>query len=164
MTRLSLGSVTERETGLCNPNPWAAVFFLGDSIWRFETNAMSEPGEKDPKRTCKARTKDGQPCWGRRHPSGYCVAHDPALNQKREAGRVNGGRNSSRVARLEKLMPRRLRPVYDRLETALKDVHEGRLDIGRAKAMASLAGAMVRVLQAGELEELTRKIRELQGE
>ncbi len=65
---------------------------------------------------------------------------------------------------MEKLMPRRLRPVYDRLETALQDVHEGRLDVGRAKAMASVAGAMVRVLQAGELEELTRKLREFQGE
>ncbi len=125
---------------------------------------MSEPGEKDPKRACKARRKDGQPCGGRRHPSGYCVAHDPALEQTREVARVNGGRNSSRVARLEKLMPGRLRPVYDRLETALQDVHEGRLDIGRAKAMASVAGAMVRVLQAGELEELARKLRELQGE
>lgn len=124
---------------------------------------MSDPDEKDPKRACKAITNDGQSCWGIAHPSGFCFAHDPALEQKREAGRVNGGRNSSRVARLDKLMPRRLRPVYDRLETALQDVHEGRLDIGRAKAMASLAGAMVRVLQAGELEELTRKIRELQG-
>lgn len=125
---------------------------------------MSEPGEKDPKRACRASTKNGQPCRARGHPSGYCVAHDPALQQKREAARVNGGRNSSRVARLEKLMPRRLRPVYDRLETALQDVHEGRLDVGRAKAMASVAGAMVRVLQAGELEELTRKLREFQGE
>lgn len=125
---------------------------------------MSIPGEKDPKRRCKAPTKGGQRCQGRPHPSGYCVAHDPALQQKREEARVNGGTNSSRVARLEKLMPRRLRPVYDRLETALQDVHEGRLDVSRAKAMASVAGAMVRVLQAGELEELTRKIRELQGE
>ncbi len=164
MTRLSLGRVTEREPGPCNQARGLPSSSLGDSICRSETNSMSDPGEKDPKRTCKARTKDGQPCWGLRHPSGYCVAHDPALQQKREAARVNGGKNSSRVARLDKLMPRRLRPVYDRLETALQDVHEGRLDIGRAKAMASLAGAMVRVLQAGELEELTRKLRELQGE
>ena len=164
MPRLSLGRVTECEPGLCNPNPWAVVFFLGDSIWRSETNAMTEPGEKDPRRACRARTKDGQPCRGQLHPSGYCVAHDPALQEKREAARVNGGRNSSRVARLEKLMPRRLRSVYDLLETALQDVHEGRLDVGRAKAMASVAGAMVRVLQAGELEELTRKLREFQGE
>ena len=50
------------------------------------------------------------------------------MKEKREAARVKGGENSSRAARLEKLLPSRLRPTFDRLEAAMKEVHEGRLD------------------------------------
>ncbi len=37
----------------------------------------------------------------------------------------------------------------------MKEVHEGRLDPRRATAMASLAGAMVKVIKAGEGEAST---------
>ena len=84
--------------------------------------------------------------------SGYCFAHDPVTKDKREAARVKGGENSSHAARLEKLLPSRLRPAFDRLEAAMKEVHEGRLDPRQATAMASLAGAMVKVIKAGEQE------------
>jgi hypothetical protein len=56
---------------------------------------------------------------------------------------------------LEKLLPSRLRPTFDRLEAAMKEVHEGRLDPRQATAMASLAGAMVKVIKAGEQEAST---------
>lgn len=78
--------------------------------------------------TCPAPTKTGNPCRGRPGESGYCFAHDPATKDKREAARVKGGENSSHAARLEKLLPSRLRPTFDRLEAAMKEVHEGRLD------------------------------------
>jgi len=63
---------------------------------------------------------------------------------------VRGGKNSSRRARLEKLMPEPLRPVFALLEKALTDVSEGRLTPQQGSAMASLTGAMVRILKAGE--------------
>jgi hypothetical protein len=50
--------------------------------------------------------------------------------------------------------------VYDRLETALGEVHDGTLKPGQAVAMAAVAPAMVAVLQAGELEE---RLRVLEG-
>ncbi|MDP2674464.1 MAG: hypothetical protein Q8Q00_06110 [Dehalococcoidia bacterium] len=47
-------------------------------------------------------------------------------------------------------MPSRLQPVFSRLERAMQEVHDGSLEPRRATAMASLAGAMVKVLQAGQ--------------
>ena len=105
--------------------------------------------------TCSAPTKTGKPCRGSPGESGYCFAHDPATKDKREAARVKGGENSSHAARLEKLLPSRLRPTFDRLEAAMKEVHEGRLDPRQATAMASLTGAMVKVIKAGEEEAST---------
>ena len=105
---------------------------------------------------CSAPTKTGKPCHGRPAESGYCFAHDPATKDKREAARVKGGENSSRAARLEKLLPSRLRPTFDRLEAAMKEVHEGRLDPRQATAMASVAGAMVKIIKAGEEEASTK--------
>jgi hypothetical protein len=55
-------------------------------------------------------------------------------------------------------MPPRLVNVYDRLEAALEQAHKGELNPRVATAMASLAGAMVRVLTAGELEERVRRL------
>ncbi len=105
--------------------------------------------------TCAAPTKTGKPCHGRPAESGYCFAHDPATKDKREAARVKGGENSSHAARLEKLLPSRLRPTLYRLEAAIKEVHEGRLNPSQATAMASLTGAMVKVIKAGEEEAST---------
>ncbi len=102
--------------------------------------------------TCSASTKTGKPCRGRPAESGYCFAHDPAMKDKREAARVKGGENSSHAARLEKLLPSHLRPTFDRLEAAMKEVYEGSLDPRRATAMASVAGAMVKIIKAGEEE------------
>ena len=45
-----------------------------------------------------------------------------------------------------------------RLERALTEVHDGRLDPRAATAMASLAGALVRVITSGELEERLRSL------
>jgi len=49
-------------------------------------------------------------------------------------------------------MPERLRPTFEVLEKALTDVSEGRLAPQKASAMASLAGAMVKIIKAGEKE------------
>ena len=119
---------------------------------KIETNGMG----------CKAIKRNGQGCAGRPRESGYCLAHDPSLESTRESARVKGGENSSRAVRLEQLMPRRLRPLFDLLEKAMQELYAGKLDPRRATAMASLAGVMVKVLHAGELEELMRKLHELQ--
>ena len=107
---------------------------------------------------CKSRTRNGEPCRGFAMEDGYCFSHSPALEKKRQEARAKGGKNSARAARLKRLVPPRLIPVYERLETALIEVHDGELESKQATAMAALARAMVAVLTSGELEERVRDL------
>ena len=107
---------------------------------------------------CKSKTGSGRPCLGLALEDGYCFSHSPLLEEKRREARAKGGKNSARAARLRGLVPPRLLPVYDKLETALDQVHAGKLESKQATAMAALARAMVAVLATGELEERVRDI------
>ena len=113
-----------------------------------------QPAIASDRQRCIAVRKDGQPCTAFALQGGRCVGHRPAA----QAARRKGGLASARSARLGKLVPPRLLGVYDALEDALGEVHGGELDPRAATAMASLAGAMVRVLTAGELEERVRQL------
>lgn len=119
---------------------------------------MNEAPPTETKR-CVATRKDGQGCQAPALPnSQYCFAHDPDRKAQRDAARQKGGANSAKIIRLRGLIPPRLVPVFDLLEQALQEVHDGRLDPKAAQAMASLARAMTTVLTAGELEERMRKV------
>ncbi|ACZ38915.1 hypothetical protein [Sphaerobacter thermophilus] len=115
---------------------------------------------------CTATRRDGGRCTARALPGRpYCFAHDPELQAERTEARRRGGRNRAKVVRLRRLVPPRLLPVFDQLEQALRDVLGGSLEPRRAMAAASVARALVDVLQAGELEERLRKLEEAaQGE
>lgn len=104
---------------------------------------------------CHGLRVDGQPCRAAVvSPSGWCFAHDPSREAERTEARRRGGAASSNVARLRRhLGPSALSPILDRLEEALREVHEGDLQPARGQAMASLARAMVAVLEVSELEE-----------
>src|SRR5215216_4560839 len=112
-----------------------------------------------PPVVCAAPRKDGKPCTitvlvdGR-----YCFGHSPERAAQRDEARRRGGRNRSTTARLRALLPPRLAPVFDRLETALAETHAGELDPKQAQAMASLARALVALVVSGELEERLRKL------
>ena len=74
------------------------------------------------------------------------------------AARARGGRNKGRTARLDRLVPGSLKPVLAALIAALHEVHgeDGQpptLSPAQASAMASLAGAVVKVYQVAELEQ-----------
>jgi hypothetical protein len=103
---------------------------------------------------CPAVRRDGTPCSAMAGSSGFCVGHDAGAQEARR----KGGQSTSRAARAQRLLPARLRPVADRLEQALRQVHDGELDPRLATAMASLAGALVRVLTSGEMEERLRAL------
>lgn len=81
----------------------------------------------------------------------------------RQVARAKGGRNTAKAARLRKLTPPRLLPIFDRLEAALGEVHAGTLDPRQATAMAALARALTTILQAGELEARVRDLEERNG-
>lgn len=103
---------------------------------------------------CKGARRDGSPCRGLAlGASGLCWAHDPANQERVRAARSAGGHAKSRAARIERLMPNVLRPVLERLLTALEEVHEGRLTARQAEAMSALSTAICRVYEIGCLEE-----------
>src|SRR3954447_24829524 len=91
-------------------------------------------------------------------PDGYCFPHSPTRAAERAAVQGRGGAHRASVARLRRLCPPRLTSVYDALETALGEVHDGTLPASRALGMAALARALVAVLQAGELEQRLRAV------
>ena len=110
---------------------------------------------------CQGQRRDGAPCTAPMvGADGYCFAHSPTRATERAAVQARGGHNRGAVTRLRGLCPPRLRSVYDELEKALTEVHDGSLTPGQAMAMAALARAMVAVLTAGETEE---RLRELEG-
>lgn len=110
-------------------------------------------------RYCESLKADGTSCRSLALPSGsYCWAHDPEMAAERRRARAQGGANSARSRRLSKLMPERLRPVWDLLEKALTETHAGTLEPRVASAMASLASAMCKVVQLGEMETRLRDV------
>ncbi len=117
-------------------------------------------GERQPQNPdrCRAIKKSGGPCTARAVRQGYCFWHAPDLEEKRQEARRRGGSSTSRAARAGKLLPIRLRPVADALESAISEVHEGTLEPRQAQAMASLAGALVKVVTSGEMEERLRAL------
>jgi hypothetical protein len=86
--------------------------------------------------------------------------HDPARQEAVAAIRAKGGQGKSRIARVEKLVPATLRPVLALLLDALTETRRGELDPRTAGALAALAGAIVRVYSAGEIEQRVRELEE----
>ncbi len=119
-------------------------------------------------RVCEAAKADGSPCNSFALPDrGTCFAHTREMQERATEARRRGGQNTSRAARARKALPRGMTDVQDRLMEALAQVHEGQLDPRIATAMASLAGALVRVFEVGELtvrlEELEAQVERREG-
>lgn len=88
--------------------------------------------------------------------------HDPAHTARLREVRSKGGRGKSASARTAKLVPAVLRPVLDQLLDAMGRLETGALDPRAATAMASVAGAITRVYQAGTLEERLQALEQTQ--
>lgn len=115
---------------------------------------LTEESRSIPKQCCAATRRDGRPCTApAMGTSRFCFAHDPERTREREAARSKGGRNKAHTARMDRLVPASLRPVLATLLTALDEVHAGTLTPPQAAAMASLAGAVVKVYTTGVMEE-----------
>jgi hypothetical protein len=100
--------------------------------------------------TCQGIRKDGRPCDLRIvADSGYCWAHNPAYAEARR----RGGQNKARTRRAEKLVPSTLRPVLTTLLDVLEETRRGDLDPKIAGAVASVAGAIVKVYSSATVEQ-----------
>lgn len=103
---------------------------------------------------CSATRANGEQCKATALPGrSLCWAHDPEHREKALEARKAGGYNSSRAARAAKRAPRDMRDLAEHLLQAVGEVHRGDLDPKKATAMASLAGALVKVHEAGEVNE-----------
>jgi hypothetical protein len=126
-----------------------------------------------PENTCPTPTKDGSQCKARPNTSGFCYVHDPALEQKRRDAWRKGGKNKARIVRARKLLMDEFE-IWDRLiDRAVADTFRGTMVPNVATAIASLAGAKVRLYETSlrlwestegreELAELRRMLEELQ--
>ena len=102
---------------------------------------------------CTATRRDGQPCAARALPGhSRCWGHDPDLAEQRRLKSAAGGHNKATSKRLGKRMPATLRPVLDTLYGALAGLEEGTTDPKTATAMASVAGAIMRLYEGSEME------------
>lgn len=103
---------------------------------------------------CTAIKKNGQPCTLRAVTDGLCIAHRPQATEARR----RGGLNSSKQARLNAMLPARLKPILSLLEKAIEETYKGELDTRIAQAMASLSRGMVTVMEAGVFEERIQRL------
>jgi len=90
----------------------------------------------------------------------FCWAHSPTTAAARLEGARRGGQHRAKAERLKKLMPSDMREVFDILRAALSEVHSGAITPSQGSAMSSLAGAMVKLAEAGELTERVRRLEE----
>jgi len=110
-------------------------------------------------RLCIATKKDGTPCRAPARVGDFCVGHAPGAQEARR----KGGAHSSKKHRLDAMLPLRLRPVLDLLETALVQVYKGNLKPSQGQALAALASAVVRTIEAGVFEQRLLELEERFG-
>ena len=121
---------------------------------------MSDTSDTAEKRQrCAALRKDGQPCQAFAMHTGLCIAHAP----ESRGWRVLGGQATRTSERAMKLLPLRLVPIFQRLEQDFLKLDAGEYDRQRATAMATVAGVLIKIVQAGEFEERLRIIEQQVG-
>lgn len=122
---------------------------------------MTEANGSTPKH-CAGVRRDGAPCLVTMLADGsHCFAHAPGRADERAAARRRGGEGKSTIRRAARVMPQHLRPVFEKLSTALDDVLTGNLDPKQASAAAALGRALVAVMMAGETEDRLRDVEAL---
>ncbi len=82
----------------------------------------------------------------------HCFAHDEANRQRANDARRRGGHGKANTARARKRMGADLRDIVKMVEAALGGVYKGSLTPQQGSAIASLAGAWVRIHELAEVE------------
>jgi hypothetical protein len=105
--------------------------------------------------TCMGIRSDGKICGSAAvSPRGFCYAHDPDRHIERREVQQQTTKAADRVRRSA---AENLGDVVSRLERAVAEVHEGRLDPQQALAMASLAQAMVDTIELAKSQEAEKR-------
>lgn len=103
---------------------------------------------------CQATRRDGRPCGSVIVlPSGRCPMHDPNRQAQIRTARATGGRNKSRAARAQKLIPNTLRPIFDLIGEALRQTYAGEMDPRVLTALAAGVSAIVKIYSSVTVEQ-----------
>jgi hypothetical protein len=90
-----------------------------------------------------------------------CFAHSPSVDEIRRRG-AQGGANKSTERRLARMGHGSLAPVLTTLYETLDGLKTGAVEPRQGAAIASVAGAIVKCREAGQLElQLTETLRRL---
>jgi len=114
---------------------------------------------------CCAVAKSGKPCSATVVADGMCAWHAPSWDARRRAWSAEGGRQRSNKARAKKQLPNGVLTNTELLGTlgvTISKVLSGAVEPGIGSAIASLARAYITVTEAGALEDLTRRLDELE--
>ena len=110
-------------------------------------------------RSCKARTKRGDPCGAYALPhSDFCFHHDPTRAQERrdarqKGGRARHGRKIQVTADVHSVTLHEVGDVLPLLSQAIKDVLLLENSVARARTIGYLAGVAIKALELSELEQ-----------
>lgn len=105
--------------------------------------------------TCLGIRSDGKICGSAAvSPRGFCFAHDPDRHVERREVQEQTTKAADRVRRAP---AENLDDVVARLERAVAEVHEGKLDPQQALAMAAVAHAMVETIELAKSQEAEKR-------
>jgi hypothetical protein len=109
---------------------------------------------------CVALTKAGQPCRAfPSTPDGVCIMHSPRAAELHALG----GKATSSANRAARLLPARMLPLVEQLETVFAELAEGKWDEKVEKlrivhAMVAVAMTLGKLFQIGESEQRLRDL------
>lgn len=115
---------------------------------------------------CQGQTSEGSPCAAKpRAGRPWCMWHDPELAGRRQEWSRRGGKGKATEARLKKAMPAALTSddLLVTLSRIIKRVEEGELEPNILTAISGAARTMAEIRKASEVEELTRRLGELEA-
>lgn len=115
-------------------------------------------------RKCSATTIDGDACQAPALTSGtYCYQHAPEVATKRDEARRRGGRNSSKVARLQRSLSANptLGGVVEVLGEVTELVKSGEMSPAIGNSIASLSRAMIAAIEAADSATRLRELEEV---
>lgn len=120
-----------------------------------EDPQSDEPDAFSAVASCMGIRSDGKICGSAAvSPRGFCFAHDPDRHVER---REVHEQTTAAADRVRRSATENLDDVVARLERAVAEVHEGRLDPQQALAMASLAQAMVDTIELAKSQEAEKR-------
>lgn len=113
---------------------------------------------------CKGQNADGKGCSAQPvRADGFCYWHSPATADERAEGRRRGGQNRSNRARAKKAAAgMTLDDIDVLLGVTLKGTLTGRFTPGQATAAATVAKAMMAIREAATLDDLMRRLDDLE--